>query len=84
MHHHHCSRKVVNIEDDYGWCKQHTPSLVKARRDKVTAECYKKIDRDYDLRQTERWLLLAVLEYNGSDLPVAVANAVTAYRKVRA
>lgn len=91
-HAHQCSRKAVNIEYDplvgpdgaFGWCTQHTPSLVKARRDKVTAEYYKKVDRDHDLRQTERWLIMAVLEYNGSDLPMALVNAVNAYRKVRA
>ena len=43
-HSHSCSRKGINFEDDKWWCKQHTPSIIKARNEAQMAKWKRELE----------------------------------------
>ena len=45
-----CSRNGVNFEDGKWWCRQHTPSILKKKREDEQA----KYDKDWKEKQA-RW-----------------------------
>ena len=47
---HRCTRKGVNHEDGRDWCKQHTPSLAKAKRDAAYAKMVRESNARIDAR----------------------------------
>jgi hypothetical protein len=78
-----CSRRGVNTEDEKLWCKQHTPSLVKARSEASYQKYTDDMERRNAIISTERKLTIAVLHAEISDLPPEVAEAVRKYRAAR-
>ncbi len=44
-----CSRRAINDEDSKQWCKQHTPSLVKAKKRSALG----KWDREYAVTRAQ-------------------------------
>jgi hypothetical protein len=53
---HQCHRKGVTLEGGKWWCKQHAPSLVKARRDARDSEWQAKRDAAYARQAREEAL----------------------------
>lgn len=49
-HRHQCTRKGVNQEEGKWFCKQHTPSIIKAKDDKRSVER----DKEYEEAKKKR------------------------------
>lgn len=80
---HQCTRTIKNYEDGFGWCKQHTPSVRKAREAKRFVAYTLAHETEADLIRTRNALLVAVCNAETDNLPLCVRNAVNKYRKAR-
>lgn len=86
FHHHQCMRRSVVEEDGKRWCRQHLPSVVKARRDEVTRKYKAKDDQRMLLHSTRDRLITAVLEAEQvlDAVPVEdLRQAIQAYKEAR-
>ena len=75
-----CKRRSVNAEDGKRWCRQHTPSIVKAKADAKMQEYQDARNRYDSLRSARDELLASVLKAKPDSLSRRVNAAVKAYK----
>lgn len=83
-HDYQCQRRGVNVEGGKRWCKQHTPSLKKAKKQEAMQKWRKQQDLFELLRATNAELIASVLEVDPNILPDRVMAAQQAYKAARA
>ena len=83
-----CSRKPVNQEEGKGWCTQHTPSLVKAKREERARQWRREHaakERGWALDALKDAIAEAALEWDAAvEGPAELVNAIKAYRELEA
>lgn len=83
---HQCTRKGINTEEGHVWCKQHTPSMVKAKSDARYAQWQDEWDeRDRQRLATKAKDSIAQVAIDLFDQKAThedLEHAVMAYRKL--
>lgn len=81
FHYRQCSRDAVTTEDGKAWCRQHTPSVERARRAESAAKRNEKwaaLNAEARIKAAARDLLVACKAALACDLPEPVRAQVQA------